>query len=95
MDYLEEYISKEDIEEILDSLEDMDVNHLCMHSLNVSNIIEYLLSIGVKDIKNVILNKISIFYEECSKVKSIIEESDFVETIRLFNEDIVNLDLFN
>lgn len=95
MDYLNKYLSKEDMEYLLKKMDGNDVNYLVMHEDKICEIIEYLLSIGVKNIKEIIEYKVEIFYEAIETIKEVIKENGMEETVSLINDDIINFNLFD
>lgn len=95
MDYLNKYISEEDIKYLFNNMEDIDINQLAMHEDKTKEIIEYLISIGVKNIKDVIKYHPEIFYESVDFIKSVIEEKGIDDIVELINNDIMNLNLFD
>ena len=91
MDYLKVYnLTKDDIFEIQNSISDTDYSELSMHEERVHQIIKFLKSKNVKNIKELLINKTSLFYENLDYIKSIFEKYDS-KMIESINEDVNNL----
>ncbi len=91
MDYFKNYgLTDEDIEEIEEFLSDDDINNYYISELKVIEILDYLKSIGIKNIKDILKYKSNIFYESVNNIKKNIKKDPIV--ISLINEDIQNFD---
>lgn len=91
MDYFKNYgLTDEDIEEIEEFLSDDDINNYYISELKVIEIIDYLKSIGIKNIKDILKYKSNIFYESVNNIKKNIKKDPII--ISLINEDIQNFD---
>ena len=63
MKYLKKYgLSLNDIKEIEESLDDMDLNLLYVNEDKVISILDYLVSIGFTNIKELLMYKSNLFY---------------------------------
>ena len=94
MEYLEKYnLTNEDIENIISNIDEQDILEIEYNQKRVEEIIEYLLSIGIKDIKAILMYKTNIFYDDIDSIKRRVEEYNGIDLIELINEDIVNFDL--
>ena len=91
MDYLKVFnLTNEDILDIQNSISDQDYSELCMHEERVIQIIKFLRSSNIKNLKDLLINKTSLFYENPDYVKSIFENFDS-KMIESINEDANNL----
>lgn len=91
MDYFKNYgLTDEDIEEIEEFLSDDDINNYYISELKVIEILDYLRSIGIKNIKDILKYKSNIFYESVNNIKKNIKKDPII--ISLINEDIQNFD---
>ena len=91
MDYFKNYgLTDEDIEEIEEFLSDDDINNYYISELKVIEIIDYLKSIGIKNIKDILKYKSNIFYESVNNIKKNIKKDPII--ISLINENIQNFD---
>mgnify|MGYP000298403793 CR=1 FL=1 len=91
MDYFKNYgLTDEDIEEIEEFLSDDDINNYYISELKVIEILDYLKSIGIKNIKDILKYKSNIFYESVNNIKKNIKKDPII--ISLINEDIQNFD---
>lgn len=91
MDYLKVFnLTKEDLKEIENSISDIDYSELSMHEERVIKIIKFLRSKNIKNIKDLLINKTELFYENLDYIKSIFENIDS-KMIESINEDANNL----
>lgn len=91
MDYFKNYgLTDEDIEEIEEFLSDDDINNYYISELKVIEILDYLKSIGIKNIKDILKYKSNIFYESVNNIKKNIKKDPII--ISLINENIQNFD---
>ena len=59
MDYLKKFnLSDFDVVEIITSIDDMDINHLYVNEEKVIETLNYFDKLGIKNIKELIINKI-------------------------------------
>ena len=90
MNYLEKYgLSKEDIDEIIEHIDQNDYLEFNLKEDKICSIIDYLVSIGVTNIKELIMYKSYIFYELLEVIKNKIRK----EIVPYINEDIAYLDM--
>lgn len=91
MNYIKNYgLTDEDIKEIEEYLSDEDINNYYVSELRVAEILDYLKSLGIKNIKDILMYKSSIFYESVNTIKKNIPNDKII--IELINEDYQNLD---
>ena len=96
MDYLKNYgFTKEDIKDIYNNLDEEDVHELIIHEDRIINILNYLKSIGITNLKEIIRCRTELFYINSSIVKKAFSNVDLEKTVKLINEDISNFDLIN
>lgn len=94
MEYLTKYnLTTEDIKDITSSIDEDDKLELELNEERVSSIIDYLLSIGLTNIKDIIINKPNLFYDDVNSIKMRIEKHSNTNIIELLKEDAINFDL--
>ena len=94
MDYLIKYnLTNEDIKDIINSIDDDDKLELELNEERVSSIIDYFLSIGLTNIKDIIITKPNLFYDDINSIKMRIEKYSNTNIIELLKEDPINFDL--
>ena len=91
MNYIKNYgLTDEDIKEIEEYLSDEDINNYYVSELRVAEILDYLKSLGIKNIKDILMYKSNRFYESVNTIKKNIPNDKII--IELINEDYQNLD---
>ena len=94
MEYLTKYnLTTEDINDIINTIDEEDKLELELNEERVSSIIDYLLSIGLTNIKDIIINKPNLFYDDVNSIKERIEKHSNTNIIELLKEDAINFDL--
>ena len=94
MEYLTKYnLTTEDIKDITSSIDEDDKLELELNEERVSSIIDYFLSIGLTNIKDIIINKPNLFYDDVNSIKMRIEKHSNTNIIELLKEDPINFDL--
>ena len=94
MDYLTKYnLTNEDIKDIINSIDEDDKLELELNEERVSSIIDYFLSLGLTNIKDIIITKPSLFYDDVNSIKMRIEKHSNTNIIELLKEDPINFDL--
>lgn len=94
MEYLTKYnLTTEDIKDITSSIDEDDKLELELNEERVSSIIDYFLSIGLTNIKDIIINKPNLFYDDVNSIKERIEKHSNTNIIELLKEDAINFDL--
>lgn len=92
MNYLKKYsLSNEDIKDIGNNLDDMDINLLYVNEDKVIDIIDYLVSIGFTNIKDLLMYKTNLFYIKLDVIKARIDK-DKDNIINEINKDVNYLD---
>lgn len=92
MNYLKKYsLSNEDIKDIENNLDDMDINLLYVNEDKVIDIIDYLVSIGFTNIKDLLMYKTNLFYIKLDVIKARINK-DKDNIINEINNDVNYLD---
>lgn len=88
MNYLKKYsLSNEDIKDIENNLDDMDINLLYVNEDKVIDIIDYLVSIGFTNIKDLLMYKTNLFYVKLDVIKARIDK-DKDNIINEINKDV-------
>ena len=94
MEYLTKYnLTTEDIKDINNSIDEDDKLELELNEERVSSIIDYFLSIGLTNIKDIIITKPNLFYDDVNSIKMKIEKYSNTNIIELLKEDPINFDL--
>lgn len=89
MNFLLEYgIKKETIEKIKEIKDDSEVFYCLTQKDNVTKVINYLRSINVKNIDDILLNRLELFYVSVNKIKESFEKYNINVLVQLLNEDI-------
>ncbi len=89
MNFLLEYgIKKETIEKIKEIKDDSEVFYCLTQKDNVTKVINYLQSINVKNIDDILLNRLELFYVPVNKIKESFEKYNINVLVQLLNEDI-------
>ncbi len=94
MEYLTKYnLTTEDIKDITNFIDEGDKLELELNEERVSSIIDYFLSIGLTNIKDIIITKPNLFYDDVNSIKMRIEKYFNTNIIELLKEDPINFDL--
>ena len=94
MEYLTKYnLSTEDIKDIASSIDEDDKLELALNEDRVSSIIDYFLSIGLNNIKDIIITKPNLFYDDVNSIKERIKKYSNTNIHKLLKEDPINFDL--
>lgn len=94
MEYLKKFnFTEEDIKDIIDNIENQDIMELEFNEDRIISIIEYLISLGIKDIKSILIYKNNIFYDDLDSIKRRFEDYNGIDIVELINENLVNFDL--
>ena len=92
MKYLKKYgLSLNDIKEIEESLDDIDLNLLYVNEDKVISILDYLVSIGFTNVKELLMYKSNLFYIKLDVIIDRISK-DKENIIKEINEDVSYLD---
>lgn len=92
MKYLKKYgLSLNDIKQIEESLDDMDLNLLYVNEDKVISILDYLVSIGFTNVKELLMYKSNLFYIKLDVIIDRISK-DKENIIKEINEDVSYLD---
>lgn len=94
MEYLTKYnLTAEAINDIINTIDEDDKLELELNEERVSSIIDYFLSIGLTNIKDIIITKPNLFYDDVNSIKERIEKHSNTNIIELLKEDPINFDL--
>lgn len=92
MDYFKKYgLNDEEINDIKNYIDNDDVNNYYVNELDVIEILDYLISIGIGNIKDILKYKTNIFYEKLDNIKKSFDNRK--DIVKLINEDITNFEL--
>ena len=96
LSYLKEYdLSDDQINDIINTYDNVLLKNLNFSKRNVKEIIKYLKDFGVEDIYNVIKNRIDLFFLPLSLVKQNFTKLDKNMLIYLLNNSIDDLINYN
>lgn len=91
MEYLKAFnLNMDDINDILRNIDEQDKLEFDYNEIKIKKIIKYFISKRITNIKDLIINRTYIFYEDYDKLKSIIDKLS-KEQIDLINKDASNL----
>ena len=94
MDYLKKFnLSDFDVVEIITSIDDMDITHLYVNEEKVIETLNYFDKLGIKNIKELIINKSYLLYESIDDIKSKIEALDVEDLVNQLNNEVENCEL--
>ena len=83
MQYLKEFgLTEEELQEILDQLTDDDWVYITSSRTYVKKILSYLTSIGITNIKDILMYRPSVLYEKFSDIKKNLEESSISNIVQ-------------
>ena len=90
MNYLKDYnLSDDDINEIIDTIDSTDYNEYITKEDKIKSMLDYFVSIGITNIKDLLMYKSYLFYETLEVIKNKIRK----EIVSYINEDIAYLDM--
>ena len=87
------HLTTEDIRDIASSIDEDDKLELDLNEERVSSIIDYFISIGITNIKDIIITKPNLFYDDVNSIKERIEKYSNTNILELLKEDPINFDL--
>lgn len=94
MKYLNDYgFSDDDISSLCSVLSDYDLIEFSSYRRRISELLDYLKSIGFINFKDLLFKKPKIVYIAVDDLKKFILECDTVDIIKLLNEDVNNFNL--
>lgn len=91
IDYLKEYITKEDFNVINYNFKDVDVNNFSYYEQNIREVLDYLKSIGVSNFNDILLYRKDICLKNLDILKEEVNKINKNLIVYLFNNDISNL----
>ena len=91
IDYLKEYITKEDFNVINYNFKDVDVNNFSYYEQNIREVLDYLKSIGVSNLKDILSSRNDICLKNLDILKEEVNKINKNLIVYLFNNDISNL----
>lgn len=93
MEYLQRYnLTDSDINLFLETLEDRDIRELELNEERVSAILEYLLSIGITNLRDIICDRVYLLYDNLSFLQEKLEPYRDSSMISLINQNVMYLD---
>ncbi len=95
MKYLLNYnLSEEDLETLKEELTERDILELSTNQERVEEILNHFLSVGIHNLKEILLYKVDLFYDNPNTIMHFLATCS-KDTIDKINEDVQNLDLLN
>ena len=91
IDYLKEYITKEDFNVINYNFKAVDVNNFSYYEQNIREVLDYLKNIGVSNFKDILLYRKDICLKNLDILKEEVNKINKNLIVYLFNNDISNL----
>ena len=85
---LDYHVSKDTLVKIKENNEDSTCFYCMCHEKNVKEVIEYLLSIKVKVLDELLTNRLELFFIPKEKIKQRFEAYNIEVLVQLINEDI-------
>lgn len=91
LDYLDNYLSKEDLKVVKYNFSNVDKNNFNYYEQNIKEIFNYLKDIGVNNFKDILLYRKDICFKDINVLKEEINKINVNLIVYLFNYDISNL----
>ena len=91
IDYLEEYITLEELKVVKYNFSSQDKNNFNYYEQNIREVLDYLKSIGVVNFKDIFLYRKDICLKNLDILKDEINKINKNLMVYLFNNDISNL----
>lgn len=98
MDYLKEFgFNDLEIKEILDSNSNNIIDNLVLNRENVSDIIDYLIGIGLErdTIKEIFMYQIGLLFKTKNEIKTSFDEYEIDSIVKSLNYDVNNVELID
>lgn len=93
MDFLNKYITEEEINIIKNNNYETIINTIIYNKENVCEVIDYLLSIGIEKptLAQMLSDRLDIFIKTAEEVKDAFEKFNIENMVIVINDDIANL----
>lgn len=98
MDYLKEFgFNDLEIKEIIDSNSNNIIDNLVLNHENVSEIIDYLIGIGLErdTIKEIFMYQIGLLFKTKNEIKTSFDEYEIDSIVKSLNYDVNNVELID
>jgi len=98
MDYLKEFgFNDLEIKEIIDSNSNNIIDNLVLNHENVSEIIDYLIGIGLErnTIKEIFMYQIGLLFKTKNEIKTSFDEYEMDSIVKSLNYDVNNVELID
>ena len=98
MDYLKEFgFNDLEIKEILDNNSNNIIDNLVLNHENVSDIIDYLIGIGLErdTIKEIFMYQIGLLFKTKNEIKTSFDEYEIDSIVKSLNYDVNNVELID
>jgi len=93
MNFLKEYgISDSVIDSMIDKYDDSLLSLFMSEEYNVGLVIDYLRTIGVKVVDDLLVNRIELFYIDVMKIKRSFDKFETEKLVESINRDISYID---
>ena len=94
MNYLKQFnLSDDDLNEIYDSLSDEDWQFVSATKIQIEDLLEYLISIGITNIKDIFLYRPNVLYQYAEDMEQYIKDCKDEDIVNKINEDVENFEL--
>ncbi len=94
MNYLKQFnLSDDDLNEIYDSLSDEDWQFVSATKIQIEDLLEYLISIGITNIKDIFLYRPNVLYQYAEDMEQYIKDCKDKDIVSKINEDVENFEL--
>lgn len=94
MNYLKQFnLSDDDLNEIYDSLSDEDWQFVSATKIQIEDLLEYFISIGITNIKDIFLYRPNVLYQYAEDMEQYIKDCKDKDIVSKINEDVENFEL--
>lgn len=94
MNYLKQFnLSDDDLDEIYDSLSDEDWQFVSATKIQIEDLLEYFISIGITNIKDIFLYRPNVLYQYAEDMEQYIKDCKDKDIVSKINEDVENFEL--
>ena len=96
MEFLLQYdLTEDDIDEIIEGNDESIIRNVKLNKKNVSDVIDYLLEVGLekKVIKDLFIEQIGMFFRTKDEIRDVFDEYEMDSIIKSLNYDVNTVDL--
>ena len=98
MDYLKEFgFNDLEIQKIIESNSSNIIDNLVLNRINVSDIIDYLIGIGLErdTIKEIFMYQVGLLFKTKNEIKTSFDEYEIDSIVKSLNYDVNNIELID